>query len=626
MDDSDIVTGAGGASGSAAGGDGGATNGVRGVTGATPARLKLPARLTLPARPQLVAALTQRTFDLLIIGGGITGAGIARDAALRGLDVALIDRGDFACGTSSRSSKLIHGGLRYLEQGDVGLVFEAVRERQRLLELAPHLAVPQSFVVPVFKDSRYGVLMLDLGLTIYDTLAAFSGVLRHKAMRRDGLLACEPLLRPEVRGGVRYFDAQTDDARLVMANIRGAHQAGAVCLSRVEFLRPEVEQGKIAGAVVRDVLAGGVSSATELSVKARVLVLAAGPFSDQVRARLHGAGTQSPPPRPMIKPSKGVHIVVPRSRLPLSEAVAMTAADGRMVFALRWPTVSVIGTTDTRYEADLQNPRTTTADADYLLATANATLQARGGPLQREDIVSTWAGIRPLAIGTRDDAGGTYKTSREHVLEADRSGIVTIAGGKLTTYRRMAAQAIDAALPLLPAERRLRALPCTTAELRLPGAEGLAAGRGGIEAMAAQVAREIGLPDALASHLAHNYGSDALAIGELARNEPGAERPVISGAPTRWAELDWVMDSEMPSDLVDLLVRRCTLYYSVGERVMEIAPALADRFCRRLGLPADRAPELVSGLQRHVEEGRLADPALDLAPASRGEPGALHVA
>ena len=198
-----------------------------------------------------MAALTQRTFDLLIIGGGITGAGIARDAALRGLDVALIDRGDFACGTSSRSSKLIHGGLRYLEQGDVGLVFEAVRERQRLLELAPHLAVPQSFVVPVFKDSRYGVLMLDLGLTIYDTLAAFSGVLCHKAMRRDGLLACEPLLRPEVRGGVRYFDAQTDDARLVMANIRGAHQAGAVCLSRVEFLRPEVEQGKIAGAVVQ---------------------------------------------------------------------------------------------------------------------------------------------------------------------------------------------------------------------------------------------------------------------------------------------------------------------------------------------------------------------------------------
>lgn len=548
-------------------------------------------------RADQLAALTDRTFDVLVVGGGITGAGVARDAALRGLDVALIDRDDFAAGTSSRSSKLIHGGLRYLEQGDVGLVFEAVRERQRLLKLAPHLALPQSFVVPVYPGARHGVLMLDLGLTIYDTLAAFSGVLRHRAYRRARLLQLEPLLHPSVRGGVRYYDAQTHDARLVLANLRGAHAAGAVVASRVEFAAPQLAAGKVIGATLRDVVDG-----SSIEIATRSIVLAAGPFADDAMARFLGR----PSTRPIIRASKGVHIVVPRARLPLSEAILMSAPDGRVVFALPWPQVSVIGTTDTPFSGDLRAPRTTIADADYLLEVANLNLAAPSGPLQRDDIVSTWAGIRPLAIGTRDDGDGTYKTSREHVVDADPSGMVLIAGGKLTTYRVMAAQGVEAVLGLLPPARRERAQPCVTAELPLPGAEALPSGKAPLDAMAAVLVRERGVTGGYAHHLARTWGSDAIAILDAADGDD-AMRPVLHGVPTRWCEVDWSIRNELPLDLVDLAVRRLPLYYVGGDRVLEVADALAARLCAYAGWPDARRAELIAGLAAHVEEGHLAE-------------------
>ncbi len=551
---------------------------------------------SIRSRADQLASLRDRTFDVLVVGGGITGAGLARDAALRGLDVALVDRDDFAAGTSSRSSKLIHGGLRYLEQGDVGLVFEAVRERQRLLKLAPHLALPQSFVVPVYPGARHSVLMLDLGLTVYDTLAAFSGVLRHRAYRRGPLLQLEPLLHPSIRGGVRYYDAQTHDARLVLANLRGAAAAGAIVTSRVCFDAPRLEAGRVVGAALTD-----VESGESIEIAARSIVLAAGPFADDAMARFRGGAL----PRPIIRPSKGVHIVVPRARLPLSEALLMSAPDGRVVFALPWPQVSVIGTTDTPFAGDLRRPRTTVADADYLLEVTNLNLKAPAGPLVREDIVSTWAGIRPLAIGTRDD-GGTYKTSREHVIEADPSGMVLIAGGKLTTYRVMAAQGVDAVLELLPAGRRDRAQPCVTADLPLPGAEALPSGKAPLDALATLLVREHDISEGYAHHLARSFGSDAIAILAEADGDD-AMRPVLSGIPTRWAEVDWSIRHELPMDLVDLAVRRLPLYYVGGDRVLDVADALAARLCAYAGWDDDRHAALVQGLRAHVEEGHLAE-------------------
>lgn len=542
-------------------------------------------------RPELLDRLGRERFDVLVVGGGITGAGVARDAALRGLKVALVDMDDFSSGTSSRSSKLIHGGLRYLEQGDVGLVFEAVRERQRLMKLAPHLATPQSFVVPVYKRSKHSVLVMDLGLTVYDMLAAGAGVLRHRAMRTARLLEHEPLLHSDtLRGGVRYYDAQTNDVRLVLANLRGAHGSGGVCVSRVRFDAPSLVDGKVTGATVTDLLSGA-----SIAVAAHTVLLAAGPFADDAMRRWLG----KPADRPIIRPSKGVHIVLPRARLPLSEAILMTARDGRVVFALPWPHASVIGTTDTNYTGDLSKPRCTTSDADYLLQCANDHLQARGEPLNRDDIVSTWAGIRPLAIGTRDDDGKTYNTSREHVLRSDPAGMVMIAGGKLTTYRVMAEEALEAAIDLLPGHRRDAAGPGVTETLPLHGAQELPDTRAPLQDLAVQITDERGCKARFAEHLVNSYGSDAWAVLDHCDASDDGHTTVVSGCPVRWGELDWVMHEEMPLDLVDLAVRRLPLYYVAGDRLLPLARRMAERMVAFAG--HGDADALVAGLQAWVE-------------------------
>lgn len=547
-------------------------------------------------RPQLLQALRTQVFDLLVVGGGITGAGIARDAALRGLKVALIERGDFAVGTSSRSTKLIHGGLRYLEMGDVGLVFEAVRERQRLLQLAPHLARPLSFVLPVQGHVKHSVLKLDIGLTVYDMLAAFAGVMRHRALRRGALLRMEPLLRADgLSGGVRYFDAMTDDARLVLANLRGAHAAGAVTLPRVTFCEPWLKDGRLVGAKVRDELSGEV-----LPVGARVVVAAAGPWTDAFMASWRGPADAAPP---SLRPSKGVHVVVPRERLPLSHAVTLTSPiDGRVVFALPWPNATVLGTTDTAYDGPLDEPACTWQDAAYLVDTINGCLQPVGGPLTVGDVVSTWAGIRPLVA----QAGASvYKTSREHVITTDPRGLVAIAGGKLTTYRVMAQQTVDAALKLLPAAQVAPLKPCQTATLPLPGADALPARNRPLELLQAMLVQRDGLDAAAARHLAQTYGSDAEAVVARCREEPDGWQPVLAGLPWTWGELAWLADEEMPYDLVDVCVRRTQLYYAAGDRLSVVAAALAKRFGGWLGAGAAEPDVLVRDLQAYIEAHRV---------------------
>ncbi len=569
----------------------------------------------MPFSVQQRAALRQRladeTFDLLVVGGGITGAGIARDAALRGLSVALIDRDDFASGTSSRSSKLIHGGLRYLEQGDVGLVYEAVRERQRLLKLAPHLAHPQSFIVPVFTSSKHSVLVLDLGLTIYDVMAAGSGVLRHRAHRKGQLLNLEPLLRADkLRGGVRYYDAQTNDVRLVMANIRGAHRAGAVCLSRITFEKPRYggpsgANGSVDGALLRDHVD---DSAFEVS--ARTVVVAAGPFTDAAMKTY----LQRDPVRQYIRPSKGVHVVLPRARLPLSEAVVMTASDGRVVFALPWPHVSVIGTTDTPFGGDLRVPRVTQSDAQYLIDVANAHFDPPNSPLVKEDIISCWAGIRPLAIGTRDDDGKTYNTSREHIIESDGRGMVMIAGGKLTTYRVMAEEAVDAAIKMLPAKRTEGLLPTPTGKLPLPGAERLPAAKNPLEALIDKIAGYDDVSGAIATHFVRTYGSDAESVVTCCRESSDGFKQVVPACPVRWGEVRWVIENEMPMDLVDLAVRRLPLYYITGARCLRHVERLAARYCAWSGQPESIAVGLIAGLREHVRLHEIAPDSVEAPP------------
>ncbi len=560
---------------------------------------QLPMAFSIHQRSVLLARLQTEPFDLLVIGGGITGAGVARDAALRGLKVALVERGDFAIGTSSRSTKLIHGGLRYLEMGDVGLVFEAVRERQRLLQLAPHLAKPQSFVLPVMSHSKHSVFTLDLGLTLYDMLAAFSGVMPHRAVRKKALLRMEPsLIGHGLSGGVRYFDATTDDARLVLANIRGAVAAGAVCLSQVAFVRPDLRDGKLAGAQLRDQVTGA-----SIAVTASVAVAAAGPWTDAFGHAWRMATDASAAAPPPLQPSKGVHVVVARHRLPLHHAVTMTSPlDGRVVFALPWPHATVIGTTDTAYSGPLDEPGCTWQDADYLVRTVNGCLLPTGGPLAVADVVSTWAGIRPLVAQA---GASSYKTSREHVITADPVGLVTIAGGKLTTYRVMAEQAVDAALQLLGNGVAAAAKSCATATLPLPGAEALPANLRPLEAIAAIVQQQFGVDPEIARHFSERYGSDAGAVCAVcAEQDRGFDR-VLPDLPYCWGELAWLVREEMALDLVDLAVRRTQLYYVAGDRLLAIAADLGRHMALWCGHPPERAQALADQLVGYVVAHRV---------------------
>ena len=549
-------------------------------------------------RPELVQHLRTEVFDLLIVGGGITGAGIARDAALRGLKVALVERGDFAIGTSSRSSKLIHGGLRYLEMGDVKLVFEAVRERQRLMRLAPHLARAQSFVLPVYEKSKHGVFLLDVGLTVYDVMAAFAGVLTHTAVRKKALLRLEPLLHAKgLQGGVRYYDAMTDDGRLVMANVRSAVQAGAVAVSRASFVEPVFLHGRLVAAKVRDETRGET-----FPVACKILISATGPWTDDTMARWKGShGTETV--TQTLKPSKGVHIVVARERLPLSQAVMMTARDGRVVFALPWSHATVIGTTDTPYDGDLAEPPCTEEDAAYLCKTANDHFEPVGGPLQIGDIVSTWSGIRPLVAN--DPGQSSYKTSREHSVSTDPRGMVAIAGGKLTTFRAMAQETVDAAIKLLPPTQVETLQPCQTTRLPLPGAQRLPGAKKPLESLVSLLVSEHSLDQATAQHLVRQYGTEAEEVLATCRALEDGMEPVLAGLPVLWGELKWSANEEMAMTLADLTVRRTQLYYLAGERLLPLLDTMAKQLCSWLGYPPERARVLADEMVAFIAERRV---------------------
>ncbi len=393
-----------------------------------------PMQGQLPTRAERFAALGARgrEFDLLVIGGGITGCGIAREAAARGLTVALVEKSDFASGTSSRSSRLIHGGVRYLEHGQIRLVFESSAERRRLLHLAPHLVRPLAFTWPVYAGARIPRWKLGLGLTAYDALALFRNVRRHTRLSARGVLAREPGLTPTgLRGGALYYDAATDDARLTLANAIGAAEMGAVVLNHTTVRSLAVRDARVSGARVHDELTGNT-----VDVRAAVVVNATGPWSDTVRSLDSSAGPAAS--RKAVRGSKGTHIAIRRERVGNNDALTLLSPmDGRVMFVLPAGAFAIVGTTDTFTTASPDEVRATADDVSYLLATANRFFPA--AKLTADDVVAAWAGIRPLL----PSAGETPSAaSREHAVAVSGAGLVSISGGKLTTYRVMAADVL----------------------------------------------------------------------------------------------------------------------------------------------------------------------------------------
>jgi glycerol-3-phosphate dehydrogenase len=499
-------------------------------------------------RGQQLTALASRRFDLLVIGGGITGCGIAREAALTGLSVGLVEKNDFASGTSSRSSRLIHGGVRYLEHGQLHLVFESSSERRQLLRLAPHLVRPLEFTWPVYAGSRIPRWKLGAALTLYDALSLFRNVGRHGRLSQQGVLAREPMLQPkDLLGGAHYYDAATSDTRLTLANAIGAAEAGAVALNHAAVTSLIVEAGRIAGATISDSLGG-----TTIDVRASVVVNATGPWSDALRHLDSETGST-------VRGSKGAHIAVPRERIGNQQALTLLSpVDGRVLFALPADTHAIIGTTDTYTSASPDDVRATNEDVQYLLAAANWFFPA--AKLAPSDVVTAWAGIRPLVPAVGETPGAV---SREHAVTTSARGLVSITGGKLTTYRVMARDVLRVVVARL---NRVRSRQPRS--LALPGGD-----FSSLDALIAE-ANVTTENAALARHLVTTHGTRWTRVWNEIQ-QPGGDVIVVEGLPYTVGELRYAAQNEMAFTLGDLLIRRTHIAFETRDHGLAAAKRTA---------------------------------------------------
>ena len=536
--------------------------------------------------------MAETPVDLLIIGGGITGVGIARDAALRGFRTALIDKADFGAGTSSHSSRLIHGGIRYLEQGALRLVFEASHERRVLLKIAPHLVRPLAFLFPVYRGSRVPAWKLRAGMWLYDFLSVFRNVRAHRWLRPKKVRHVEPSLRERgLVGAALYYDAQTDDSRLVLATARSAARAGALVANYVEMSSLLKPDGRVRGAVARDVLTGGGGGGESFTIRAQVVVNATGPWSDAVR-RL-----DDPEAKPLLRLTKGAHVVVQRRRIANEHAVTLfSQLDGRVMFVLPWGELSYIGTTDTDADSSPDTLRVTAGDVTYLLRSANAAFP--DAHLASKDVVSAWAGLRPLL--RQDDHASPSQLSREHRIEESPHGLITIAGGKLTTYRVMARDVVDrVAARLHQLDGRPVAPRPATDQLPLPGGEAAE-----LEVLV-EAARARGAAEATARHLVENYGSEAAAILNYVDRDRSLGNAIVPGRPEIWAEVSYAVEREMAMRVQDVLIRRLHLFYELPDHGRATVPAVASRMKKLLDWDDSREAEELRDYLRMVERGRI---------------------
>jgi glycerol-3-phosphate dehydrogenase len=541
--------------------------------------------------------MRQEPYDIVILGGGINGAGMARDAALRGLRVALFEKGDFASGTSSKSSKLIHGGLRYLEHGEFGLVFESVSERAVQRKNAPHLVRPLPFLVPVFKDAKPGLEIINVGLWIYDTMAMFRAHKMHRTFRGQKAADLEPALKRDgLSGAIEYYDCVTDDARLVLENVLDAQAAGADVYSYTEMTAIEREGGMVSAVRVRDVFTG-----EQREVPARCVIVAAGAWTDEVQGTLDlGLG------RKLLRRTKGVHIVFPREKLPLRRAVTLIShADGRVMFAIPWKDRTVLGTTDTDFEGTADDVHADAADVQYLCDGGNYYFpDANFSP---DEVIATWAGLRPLISDDHTSAGAV---SREHEIFVQDDGVVVIAGGKLTTYRRMSKECVRKAVKWL---RKNRRDAFAGRELRKPGTKKrpLPGGAGlqrksmtGVRELAHDLARDFGLTTPAANHLAVTYGTRARKIARAIQARPELGEPMQDDLDYVWAEVDFAVADDLARTLTDILARRIPLVLVGRDQGLDVAERVAARAAELLGWTGDEVAEQLAAYRREVAGSR----------------------
>ncbi|GIJ32211.1 glycerol-3-phosphate dehydrogenase/oxidase [Micromonospora sediminimaris] len=564
--------------------------------------------------------LRAERFDVLVIGGGVTGAGAAVDAASRGLKVALVEARDFAAGTSSRSSKLIHGGLRYLEQLEFGLVHEALTERGLLAtRLAPHLVRPVPFLVPLpagqgvrdlparlLRRAYYGA-----GVAAYDAFAGLFGGGRgmplHRHLSREGARRVFPSLRSDgLAGAIRYHDGQVDDARLVVTLARTAASLGVTVVSSARAVGLIRQAREVTGVRVRDLEAPAGSPEAEFEVRARTVIAATGVWTDDMSRMLNDVGLR---PGVRVRASKGVHLVVPRSAITGETGLILRTATS-VLFVIPWGGHWIIGTTDTDWRLDRSHPAASASDIDYLLRQVNTVLDR---PLTTADIEGVYAGLRPLLAG---EADSTSKLSREHAVIEPMLGLLLVAGGKYTTYRVMAADVVDRAMRRLGGQRVSR-----TADLPLLGADGYAA----MWRDRADLARRHGLPVGVVEHLLERYGSLTLDLLALIDADPLLASP-LAGAPEYLAaEVTYAARAEGALHLEDVLTRRTRISIETTHRGLESAEHAAELMGAVLGWDAARRAREVTHYRGRVEAERQSQLMPDDATADAARLGAPDV-
>lgn len=502
--------------------------------------------LSLRTRAANLERLRHETFDVVVIGGGATGAGVALDAVTRGLKVALIDKQDFAGGTSSRSSKLIHGGLRYLEHFEFALVREGLRERALLRRNAPHLSQPLPFLIPVYKTggrSPLGnsTLKLRAGLALYDRLAGRQNFAPHRWLPPEQALAFAPHLAAEgLRGAFVYYDGLTDDARLVIEIIKAAAAHGAVVANYVAAGGFASREGRISGIEVSDGL-----DDKRLRIATRIVVNATGVWADEVMRMSDPSAPNS------LRPSKGIHVVLPAEKLNNRAAVLIPSlGEQRFLFVTPWHNRIVVGTTDTDYTGGPDDPRATAEEIGRVVQSTAHSFPDAG--ITTADVISSFAGLRPLAAGA---AGATKELSRRELIIENAAGMISIIGGKLTAWRAMAEHAVNLAIKrLLAPDHAAIALPASrTAEIKLAGVERL---KGEMTIEASRVAQQFGVPVSTVEHLVQTYGGNYPDVLEPTRRREELKRPLVDDLPHIEAEVIYAMHHEMVTTVDDFLSRR----------------------------------------------------------------------
>lgn len=512
-------------------------------------------------RSRYIQELRQKEFDLVIIGGGINGVGVARDAALRGMKVALIESDDFASGTSSRSSKLIHGGIRYLENLEFGLVFEALSERRKLFAMAPHLVHPLRFVIPLYEGGRVGMLKMGLGMFLYDALALFETPEPHERLSKKELAQQIPALNgSHVLGGYAYSDAYMDDDRLVLETLRSAVSAGTTAVSYVEAVGAVMTGGKLSAVNVQDRLSG-----QSFSIKGRHFISTVGPWVDEVAPRLVGQWQKQ------LRPSKGVHLTFAREKFPLPSAVVM-AAEARIVFAIPRHEMVIVGTTDTDFSGSPREVCTERRDVDYILRVMAQYFP--GANVSEADILASYSGVRPLV----DDQSATEsKTSREHLILEDERNITFVMGGKYTTYRLIAEQTVLAALKQFSTEEQVKfGKSETTAPLNpLITSSSYA----DMPLVADELRRSFGLSKSIARLLAERHGAEAIKLCQR------TARDFLRGNGMEpWAKLEALhaIDQTMCGSLRDFYLRRTPLFLSQADHGFSLLDPILQMFAGKL--------------------------------------------